>query len=48
LLAYQAKWLPHTEVSEESLAQALFLEQENQHKNTIAIANGIGKFFNNG
>ncbi|EDM67302.1 hypothetical protein PE36_12687 [Moritella sp. PE36] len=41
MLAYQQKWLPHSATTEDSLAQALFLENDNQEKQQIAINNGI-------
>ena len=47
MLAYKQKWLPQCEVSTESLAQALFLENDSFERNQISVANGIGKFFEN-
>jgi len=47
MLAYHAKWLPNIKITDESLAQALFLEQESQKNHAIAINNGICMFFEN-
>lgn len=47
MLAYKQKWLPQSEVTTESLAQALFLENDSFERNQISVANGIGKFFEN-
>jgi hypothetical protein len=47
MLAYQQKWLPQSKVTTESLAQALFLENDNFEKNQISVNNGICKFFEN-
>jgi len=41
LLAYQLKWLPQSEATSETLAQALFLEDDNLEQQKIAICNGI-------
>jgi hypothetical protein len=41
LLAYQAKWLPTFKVTEETLAQALFLENDHCDQQKIAVNNGI-------
>ncbi len=48
MLAYHQKWLPQSKVTTESLAQALFLEDDNFEKQQVAVANGICKFFENG
>lgn len=45
MLAYHQKWLAGCEVTEESLAQALFLEADNVKSQQIAINNGICMFF---
>lgn len=45
MLAYKQKWLPHSEVSTENLAQALFLENDSIEKQQIAVNNGICLFF---
>ena len=45
MLAYQKKWLPQSEVTDETLAQALFLESDSFEKNKTAINNGICMFF---
>lgn len=45
MLAYQQKWLPQCKVTTESLAQALFLENDSFEKNQVAINNGICLFF---
>jgi len=47
MLAYHCKWLPQAKVSEESLAQALFLEKDNVKSQQIAVNNGICLFFEN-
>lgn len=47
MLAYKQKWLPQSEVTTESLAQALFLENDSFEKQQIAVNNGICKFFEN-
>lgn len=47
MFAYHQKWLPHTKATEESLAQALFLEKDNANSQQIAINNGICMFFEN-
>ncbi|WP_170940708.1 hypothetical protein [Pseudoalteromonas sp. NBT06-2] len=41
MLAYQLKWLPHSEATTQTLAQALFLENDNLEQQKIAICNGI-------
>ncbi|WP_376708367.1 DUF6890 family protein [Shewanella surugensis] len=41
MLAYQAKWLPHHDITEDSLATALFLENDYQNQQTLAVNNGI-------
>jgi len=48
MLAYKQKWLPQCEVTTESLAQALFLENDSFEKQQISVNNGICKFFENG
>lgn len=45
-MAFKQKWLPECEVTTESLAQALFLENDHQQRFEIGIANGIAKALN--
>lgn len=44
-MAFKEKWLPHAEATEENLAIALYLEQHEQKRFEVGIANGIAKAF---
>lgn len=43
--AFARKWFPGREMSEDSLAEALFLETDYWEKMSVAVANGIAKAF---
>ncbi|MDO6426238.1 hypothetical protein Q4489_04400 [Thalassotalea sp. 1_MG-2023] len=47
MLAYHSKWLPSLPITEESLAQAMYLENNSIEQQAIAINNGICMFFKN-
>ncbi|WP_035075176.1 DUF6890 family protein [Maridesulfovibrio zosterae] len=39
------RWFPGQEVTEESMAEALWLEQDFWEKMSVAVSNGISKAF---
>jgi hypothetical protein len=45
MLALRQRWIPRANDSTESLAMAVWLEENDREKQTIAVANGIGKAF---
>jgi len=47
LFAYHAKWLPSLSVTDETLAQALFIENDSREQQQIAVNNGICNVLNN-
>ncbi|NRA84741.1 MAG: hypothetical protein HRU22_13525 [Gammaproteobacteria bacterium] len=47
MFAYHVKWLPTLSVTDESLAQALFIENDNREQLQIAVNNGICRVLNN-
>jgi len=45
LLLFSGKWFPGREATVESMAEALFLENDYWEKMTVAVGNGVAKAF---